>query len=144
MGIFGTMMPALLLIDELARSPFGQKSITPHTLYWSTGILSSVLDNAPTYLNFLAAGMASKGFSVHKVEDVALYARDAVAYLKATSISAVFFGAMTYVGNGPNFMVRAIAVEQKIKMPSFGGYITRYSLPLLLPILGIVWWLFFC
>lgn len=144
MGIFGTMMPALMLIDELARSPIGQKSITPHMLYWSTGILSSVLDNAPTYLNFLTAGMACKGFSVHHIKDVATYAREAIDYLRATSIAAVFFGAMTYVGNGPNFMVRAIAVEQKIKMPSFGGYITRYSLPFLLPILGFVWWLFFC
>ena len=144
MGIFGTMMPALVLIDELARSPLGQKSITPHMLYWSTGTLSSVLDNAPTYLNFLAAGMASKGFSIQSIQDVASYAHEAVNYLRATSVAAVFFGAMTYVGNGPNFMVRAIAMDQKIKMPSFGKYITHYSLPFLLPVLIFIWWLFFC
>ncbi|MEM7362053.1 MAG: sodium:proton antiporter [Bacteroidota bacterium] len=143
LGIFGTMQPALTLIEKLAQSPQGREYITPNLLYWLTGSLSSVLDNAPTYFNFLTAGMATKGLEVNKVVDVTTYAKEAVEYLKATSISAVFFGAMTYVGNGPNFMVRSIAVEKKIKMPSFGGYIMRYSLPFLLPVLVVVWALFF-
>ena len=143
LGIFGAMQPALILIAQLAKSPTGAKYITPTSLYWLTGSLSSVLDNAPTYLNFLTAGMASKGLSINQLSDVALYAKKAIIYLKSTSVAAVFFGAMTYVGNGPNFMVRAIAVEKKIKMPSFGSYIFRYSLPFLLPILYIVWLIFF-
>ena len=143
-GIFTTMIPALALISQFAQSPAGQKAINPHTLFWGTGLLSSVLDNAPTYLNFLAAGMASKGLSVDQAGQVLSYAKQATAHLKATSLAAVFFGAMTYVGNGPNFMVRAIAINKGIKMPSFGAYIVRYGLPFLLPILIIVWWIFFC
>ena len=143
-GIFGTMMPALALIDELAGSSLGQKMITPHSLYWCTGILSSVLDNAPTYLSFLTAGMASKSLDVQAMTDVAEYAKAGVVYLRATSLAAVFFGAMTYIGNGPNFMVRAIAIENKVEMPSFGRYIVRYSIPFLLPVLVLVWLVFFC
>ena len=142
-GIFGTMMPALALISEFARSEVGQRAINPHTLYWLTGLLSSVLDNAPTYLNFLTAGMAAKGLDVHHLSEVTRYANEVITNLRATSIAAVFFGAMTYVGNGPNFMVRAIAVEQGIEMPSFGRYFFRYSLPFLLPVLGLVWLIFF-
>jgi Na+/H+ antiporter NhaD/arsenite permease-like protein len=64
-------------------------------------------------------------------------------YLKAISLAAVFFGAMTYIGNGPNFMVKSIAEQAGAEMPSFFGYVIRYSLPILLPIFFFTWWVFF-
>lgn len=139
-GIFFTMMPALSLIKNMATTHQGR--INANLLYWATGILSSVLDNAPTYLNFLTAGMAAKGLHIEDIADVGIYAKEHAAWLSTTSIAAVFFGAMTYVGNGPNFMVRAIAEEQGLKMPSFGGYIWRYSIRFLLPVLCLVWLVF--
>lgn len=146
-GIFGTMMPALELVGNFAKSPEGAAMITPNTLYWGTGILSGFLDNAPTYLNFLAAAMASQGAEISNVESVrnfALNNYDESAFeLMAISIAAVFFGAMTYIGNGPNFMVKSIAEQSGIKMPSFFGYIIRFSLPILLPVLLITWLIFF-
>jgi Na+/H+ antiporter NhaD/arsenite permease-like protein len=109
--------------------------------------LSGFLDNAPTYLNFLAAAMASQGGSISVLAEVTQFANggvfyDSVADLTAISIAAVFFGAMTYIGNGPNFMVKSIAEQVGIKMPSFFGYIVRYSIPFLLPLLLLVWLLF--
>lgn len=146
-GIFGTMMPALELVGDFAKSPEGAVLITHNTLYWGTGILSGFLDNAPTYLNFLAAAMASKGASIGNIEEVRLFAadgyHDSAFELMAIAIASVFFGAMTYIGNGPNFMVKSIAEQNGVKMPSFFGYIIRFSLPILLPLLFLVWLLFF-
>ncbi|MGJ3235789.1 sodium:proton antiporter [Marivirga sp.] len=146
-GIFGTMMPALDLVGDFAKSETGAALITHNTLYWGTGVLSGFLDNAPTYLNFLAAAMASQGGSISVLAEVTQFANggvfhDSVADLTAISIAAVFFGAMTYIGNGPNFMVKSIAEQVGIKMPSFFGYIVRYSIPFLLPLLFLVWLLF--
>ena len=138
-GIFGTMMPALALTKHFAETHADW--INPHLLYWGTGTFSSLLDNAPTYLNALAAGMGSKGLDITRTEDVLLYAKAYGPNLLAMSLAAVFFGAMTYVGNGPNFMVRAIAEEEKVQMPSFLGYLW-YSLRFLLPVLLVVWLLF--
>ncbi|MFD2035098.1 sodium:proton antiporter [Belliella marina] len=146
-GIFGTMMPALELVGNFAKSPEGAQLITHNTLYWGTGILSGVLDNAPTYLNFLAAAMASQGAEISNVamvKDFAMNNYDDSAFeLMAISLAAVFFGAMTYIGNGPNFMVKSIAEQSGIKMPSFFGYIIRFSIPILLPVLIIIWLIFF-
>ncbi|TDG93255.1 sodium:proton antiporter [Cardinium endosymbiont of Culicoides punctatus] len=147
-GIFGTMIPALELIGALAQSEYGKQLITPNTLYWGTGFFSSILDNAPTYLNFTAASMASQGANIALLTDVQAYAGEgiylhSIIRLKAISIASVFFGAMTYIGNGPNFMVKSIAEQLGIKMPSFGNYIFRFSIPILLPILFIVWLIFF-
>jgi Na+/H+ antiporter NhaD/arsenite permease-like protein len=146
-GIFGTMMPALELVGIFAKSPEGAALITHNTLYWGTGILSGFLDNAPTYLNFLAAAMASKGASINNIEEVRMFAadgyHDSAFELMAIAIASVFFGAMTYIGNGPNFMVKSIAEQNGIKMPSFFGYIIRFSIPILLPILFLVWLIFF-
>jgi Na+/H+ antiporter NhaD/arsenite permease-like protein len=146
-GIFGTMMPALELVGNFAQSDFGSKLISQNTLYWGTGALSGFLDNAPTYLNFLAAGMASQGASINSLAQVTDFANGAYTnsslMLKAISVAAVFFGAFSYIGNGPNFMVKAIAEQVGIKMPSFFGYIVRYSIPILLPMFIIVWLLFF-
>ena len=146
-GIFGTMMPALELVGNFAKSPEGAALITHNTLYWGTGVLSGVLDNAPTYLNFLAAAMASQGAEIGSIEDVRNFAlnnyHDSAFELMAISLASVFFGAMTYIGNGPNFMVKSIAEQSGIKMPSFFGYIIRFSLPILLRILLIIWLVFF-
>jgi Na+/H+ antiporter NhaD/arsenite permease-like protein len=146
-GIFGTMMPALELVGNFAQSPEGTAMITHNTLYWGTGFLSGFLDNAPTYINFLTAGMAADGASITKLDDVIGYSANLFANsaleLKAISVAAVFFGAFSYIGNGPNFMVKSIAEQVGIKMPSFFGYIIRYSIPILMPLLLIVWLIFF-
>jgi len=146
-GIFGTMMPALELVGNFAQSPAGVKLISHNTLYWGTGMLSGFLDNAPTYLNFLAAGMASQGASINSIADVLKFANDgfhdSALMLKAISVAAVFFGAFTYIGNGPNFMVKSIAEQVGIKMPSFFGYVIRYSLPILIPLFVLTWLVFF-
>ena len=145
-GIFGTMIPALELIGRFAET--GKQLITPTTLYWGTGLCSSVLDNAPTYLNFLAASMAAQGANIELVTNVQAYAAggiypDSVIRLSAIALASVFFGAMTYIGNGPNFMVKAIAEQAGITMPSFGHYIVRFSMPILLPLLFMIWVFFF-
>ena len=146
-GIFGTMMPALELVGNFAQSPEGAAMITHNTLYWGTGLLSGVLDNAPTYLNFLAAAMASVNGDINSIENVRQFAaggyQDSILLLRSISIAAVFFGAMTYIGNGPNFMVKSIAEQLGIKMPSFFGYIIRFSIPILLPLFIAVWLIFF-
>lgn len=146
-GIFGTMMPALELVGQFAASEEGVQFISHNTLYWGTGILSGFLDNAPTYINFLTAAMAAKDASITNVADVVEFANggfgDSILMLKAISIAAVFFGAFTYIGNGPNFMVKSIAEQIGIKMPSFFGYILRFSIPFLLPLLLITWLIFF-
>lgn len=147
-GIFGTMMPALALVSEFAQSETGAALIGPNSLYWGTGFLSGFLDNAPTYLNFLAAALASQGGDINNIANVQAYAAggtyaDSVINLKAIAVGAVFFGAMTYIGNGPNFMVKSIAEQTGIKMPSFFGYILRYSIPILIPIFILVWLIFF-
>jgi Na+/H+ antiporter NhaD/arsenite permease-like protein len=146
-GIFGTMMPALEMVGNFAQSPEGAALITHNTLYWGTGLLSGVLDNAPTYLNFLAAAMASSGADINSIENVRQFAaggyHDSILLLQSISVAAVFFGAMTYIGNGPNFMVKSIAEQLGIKMPSFFGYIIRFSIPILIPIFVVVWLIFF-
>ncbi len=147
-GIFGTMMPALALVSEFAQSETGSALIGANSLYWGTGILSGFLDNAPTYLNFVAAAMASQGGNINVITDVQAYAAggtydNSVINLTAIAVGAVFFGAMTYIGNGPNFMVKSIAEQTGIHMPSFFGYILRYSIPILIPIFILVWLIFF-
>ncbi|WP_114748610.1 sodium:proton antiporter [Pleomorphovibrio marinus] len=146
-GIFGTMMPALELVGTFAQSEEGSALINHNTLYWGTGILSGFLDNAPTYLNFLAAAMASQGADINNMAQVKDFAddlyHDSSFELLAISIASVFFGAMTYIGNGPNFMVKSIAEQSGIRMPSFFGYIIRFSIPILIPILILTWLVFF-
>lgn len=127
LGIFTTMVPALLYLRANAAS-LGLD--TPAQIYYATGGLSAFLDNAPTAASFyeVASRLDQGGLPLVGTSDV-----NAI-YLIAISLGAVFFGAMTYIGNGPNFMVKAIAEENKIKMPSFFGYMFRFSLIVLLPI----------
>ena len=146
-GIFATMMPALELVGNFAKSSEGAALITHNTLYWGTGLLSGILDNAPTYLNFLAAAMASVGADINNIGSVGDFAaggyEDSTLMLQAISVAAVFFGAMTYIGNGPNFMVKSIAEQLGMRMPSFFGYIIRFSAPILIPLFFLVWLVFF-
>jgi Na+/H+ antiporter NhaD/arsenite permease-like protein len=92
--------------------------------------------------------MSARGADINVLSDVVQYAQGGVFYnsiidLKAISIGAVFFGAFSYIGNGPNFMVKSIAEQIGIDMPSFFGYIIRYSIPILVPVLIITWLIFF-
>ena len=134
LGIFATMTPALLFLKEAAPNLGLTES---WQFYYCTGALSSFLDNAPTALAFHSV---ASGLPV--VEGATLVAGIPEILLKAISIGAVFFGAMTYIGNGPNFMVKAIAEENKIEMPSFFGYMIKFSLIVLLPVYIITQLLF--
>jgi Na+/H+ antiporter NhaD/arsenite permease-like protein len=189
-GIFATMMPALDWLQSHATQ-FGHP--TPAYFFWSTGVLSSVLDNAPTYLSFLSVGtgtfappevtaaivaqVAAHGGDLSTVSgsyaDQIRYALAAAnkfhlgdlaghvidpetakvalllgnpfyaACVKAISVASVFFGAATYLGNAPNLMVKAMADHQKAPCPTFPGYILKFALPFLLPVLILVWLIFF-
>jgi Na+/H+ antiporter NhaD/arsenite permease-like protein len=186
-GIFATMIPAL---DWLELNAASLGIVTPGQFYFASGALSSFLDNAPTYLNFLSAAiglhvspdvvsgvqqvLASKGAALAQLggehaqairgtyESLQRYHYDVVAsgnvpadkimlsvllanhplHIQAISLGAVFFGACSYIGNGPNFMVKSIAEQSGVKCPSFFGYIAAYSIPVLIPVFVIVWWLF--
>jgi Na+/H+ antiporter NhaD/arsenite permease-like protein len=149
-GIFLTMMPALGYIDRHGDE-LGVKQ--PIQYYFAAGGLSSVLDNAPTYATFLrlaevtALQARPADFPAQPTGEAAVV-RGLIAHpvdrklVLAVSLGAVFFGAMTYIGNGPNFMVKAIAESAGVRVPSFFGYIVKYSLPILLPILALSGWLF--
>lgn len=189
-GVFATMIPAL---DWLQLNAGRGGLSGPGFFFWSCGLLSSVLDNAPTYLSFLSAlfGAAVDQHTVEQVrqliqahgaaaadalgqypEQVAgtlaaikAYYGSALAagnltrtqielaylignsqlknYILAISVGAVFFGANTYIGNGPNFMVRSIAEHQRVNTPTFIGFVLKYTLPFMLPVLIVVWVLFF-
>lgn len=125
-GIFLTMVPALAyLAQNAAALPLNRV-----TFFVFAGGLSSVLDNAPTYVTFFELAKALGGEpAVAGVREV---------FLVSISLGAVFCGAMTYIGNGPNFMVKAIAESDGVPMPSFGGYVARYALVYLAPILALM------
>ncbi len=129
LGIFITMTPALIYLKENAAS-FGFN--TAEHFYFATGALSSFLDNAPTALSFHS--LASSPDILKLFPNANMVAEIPEILLIAISLGAVFFGAMTYIGNGPNFMVKAIAEESKIKMPGFFGYMLKFSLIVLLPV----------
>lgn len=134
LGIFTTMTPALAYLNANAAS-LGLDATWQ--FYYSTGLLSSFLDNTPTAVAFhsVATGLTP--------DQIAVFGGDMMAgvpeiLLKAICLGSVFFGAMTYIGNGPNFMVKAIAEENGIKMPSFFGYMLKFSLVVLLPVYILV------
>ncbi len=190
MAIFATMLPALDWLEHHAKN-LGM--ITPGFFYWGSGLLSSVLDNAPTYYSFLTAitgvfvspeivaeiqrltagvlpdlsnltgpsaaeikstlailqayhpaALAAGTLDPERIQIAYLLAKPAVnQFIVAISVGAVFFGAGTYIGNGPNFMVKAIANHSKVHTPGFIGYIGRFTLPFLVPMLLLIWLLFF-
>jgi Na+/H+ antiporter NhaD/arsenite permease-like protein len=161
-GIFATMIPALDWL-ELNAGKIG--IVTPAHFFWATGMLSGVLDNAPTYLNFLTAAFGLHGASVDNiqhlqcmlglatpealglpnplVENALLITATSWKYVQAVSVGAVFFGAYTYIGNGPNFMVKSIAEQAHVQCPSFFGYIFKYAIPILIPVIILDWYLLF-
>jgi Na+/H+ antiporter NhaD/arsenite permease-like protein len=191
-GIFATIMPALDWLSGNAGELLGHNP-APALFYWGAGTLSSVLDNAPTYLSFLSAVFGAyidhdiiaqvqahiAGGAIdfsnlagphaeqirHTLEALQKYHSDDVAaravtvdevkicyllgnstlnnFIVAISVGAVFFGAATYIGNGPNFMVKSIATHQKVHTSTFLGFIGKFTLPYLLPVLVLIWWLFF-
>lgn len=139
LGIFSTMVPALEYLRANAER-FALR--TPGQFYFTSGTLSSLLDNAPTYLTFLELklGMLNKAGA----GDLQFLVSDprASLFLVAISMGSVFFGACTYIGNGPNFMVKSIAESAGAPTPSFLTYVVKYTLPVLVPIYVLVWWLF--
>jgi Na+/H+ antiporter NhaD/arsenite permease-like protein len=134
LGIFTTMTPALAYLNANAAS-LGLSETWQ--FYYTTGLLSSFLDNTPTAVAFhsVATGLTAEQISAFSDNIVAGIPE---VLLMAISIGSVFFGAMTYIGNGPNFMVKAIAEENGIKMPSFFGYMFKFSLVVLLPVYILV------
>ena len=140
-AIFATMAPLLEILNAWAARPdFALK--TPAHFFWASGALSSVLDNAPTYLAFAASAAGLYDVAPHGSYIGALAAHPSGArLLEAIATGSVFMGANTYIGNAPNFMVKAIAEENGVKMPSFFAYMI-YSLSILLPIYVLVTLLF--
>ena len=140
-GIFITMIPALQFISENSKS-LGLNTVSD--FYWGSGLFTSFLDNAPTYLNFIAASMANFGLSSNNTEDVLKFINSQNHFIVAISVACVFFGAMTYIGNGPNFMVKSISEHRvrHIKIPGFFKYL-YYSLLILLPFYFFLWIIFF-
>lgn len=152
LGIFITMAPALQMLNAW---PHGEGALAkvgipfavsqPWHYFWGTGILSSFLDNAPTYLTFAATACGSMDVPVGDQPYLAQFldkGPQAAAQLAAISCGAVFMGANTYIGNGPNFMVKAIAEESGVRMPSFFGYML-YSGGVLIPLFIVVTLFFF-
>ena len=127
-GIFITMIPALLILGAKG-SELGLN--TPAAFFWSTGALSSFLDNSPTYVVFLTCA-GSLGDTAANAVTTTVGAVDPTMLL-AISAGAVFFGAITYIGNAPNFMVKSIAESNDVKMPSFFGYM-KWSIAFLVPV----------
>ena len=140
-GIFITIIPAIAILKagtEGALAPV-VASVTSDAgpvnimYFWLTGILSSFLDNAPTYLVFFnTAGGDATILMTEKYET-----------LLAISMGAVFMGANTYIGNAPNFMVKSISESSGVEMPSFFGYFFKWAIPILMPLFIIVSFLFF-
>ena len=184
LGLFATMVPALDWL-ELNAASLGISS--PADFFWGSGVLSALLDNAPTYLNFLSASIGlfvtpevlatlQRLIGEGTTAQLGLYPREIqqafavlqryhgaavaqgnvgmadmqIAYLLgahnlhivAISLGAVFFGAMTYIGNAPNFMVKSIAEQSGARTPSFFGLLLKFAIPVLLPIFVIVWYVF--
>jgi Na+/H+ antiporter NhaD/arsenite permease-like protein len=129
LGIFITMVPCLLYLEMNAKN---LGVVSANQFYYYTGLLSSFLDNTPTAVTFhsLALGLGETTGSI--------VAGIPEELLRAICIGAVFFGSMTYIGNGPNFMVKAVAEENNIKMPHFFAYMYKFSLLVLLPIFILV------
>lgn len=145
-GIFMTIIPALEILKAGEHGALGGMMRTlesPAHYFWVTGGLSSFLDNAPTYLTFFNSIQGKFYAGLPEAEAVAMLIREHKTYLLAISSGAVFMGAVTYIGNAPNFMVKSIAEEAGVNMPSFFGYMLKYSLLMLIPLFFVVMFVFF-
>lgn len=136
-GIFIAMQVPLAVLEASGKA-ITQTMNQPWQFFWSTGTLSSFLDNAPTYVVFFKLSQSLPEGEMLTVNN----GRVPVLLLIAVSLGSVFMGAMTYIGNGPNFMVKAIAEQEGIEMPSFFGYMFKYSIPVLVPIFILITILF--
>ena len=154
-GIFMTIIPALAILkagEQGALASLVAFVKEPIHFFWVTGTLSSFLDNAPTYLTFYNTALGQLGITEQQVYEGLRGATEAMPpdtlsrfseFLAAISAGAVFMGANTYIGNAPNFMVKSIAEEAGVAMPSFFGYMIKYSLPILVPVFVVVTLVFF-
>jgi Na+/H+ antiporter NhaD/arsenite permease-like protein len=140
-GIFLTIIPVIAMLKAGVDGPFGAvvRAVTnadgtpnPAMYFWATGLLSSFLDNAPTYLVFFNTAGG----------DAQVLMTTLAPTLVAISAGAVFMGANSYIGNAPNLMVKAIAEDRGVKMPSFFGYMA-WSMAILVPLFALMTWLFF-
>src|SRR5258705_7243863 len=136
-GIFATMIPALAILNARGAE-LGLKE--PWHYFWASGALSSFLDNAPTYLTFASAASGAVGTSADDLGQL-LRSDQGAALLAAISLGSVLMGANTYIGNGPNFMVKAIAEQGGVRMPGFFGYMA-YSGAILIPLFVLMTWVF--
>jgi Na+/H+ antiporter NhaD/arsenite permease-like protein len=140
-GIFATIIPALAMLQagEAGAMAFIIRAVdSPAHFFWATGGLSSFLDNAPTYLTFLSTALGRLYAGVPERAAILRLIAENHSFLQAIATGAVFMGANTYIGNAPNFMVKSIAEEAGVQMPSFFGYMIRYSIPVLIPVFVIV------
>jgi Na+/H+ antiporter NhaD/arsenite permease-like protein len=146
-GIFMTIIPALAILkagEHGAMAPLISAVQSSRQFFWITGILSSFLDNAPTYLTFFNTALGKLNLTEPMIREAFALGTITSSFpefeklLIGISLGAVFMGANTYIGNAPNFMVKSIAEEAGIKMPSFFGFMFKYSIPILIPIFFIV------
>ena len=145
-GIFITMIPCLLILKAGMNGSLAfliARVREPAHYFWATGALSSFLDNAPTYLTFFNSALGAFFAGMPEAQSVHLLMADKAIYLEAISAGAVFFGACSYIGNAPNFMVRSIAEEAGTPMPSFFGYILKFTLIFLIPSFVVITLIFF-
>jgi len=145
-GIFITIIPALAILraGENGALAWLIKSMnTPVHYFWTAGALSSFLDNAPTYLTFFNSALGKFYPGIPEAQAVARLIAEKIPYLAAISAGAVFMGANTYIGNAPNFIVKSIAEKAGVKMPSFFGYMFKYSIPILVVLFIVVTFVFF-
>jgi Na+/H+ antiporter NhaD/arsenite permease-like protein len=145
-AIFMTIIPALQILHAGEEGQLGfiiRMVNQPVEYFWITGALSAFLDNAPTYLTFLNTALGKFHAGMPTREAVHLLIQEHEAVLEGISAGAVFLGAMTYIGNAPNFMVRSIAEERGVAMPSFMGFLVRWALPILGPCLVVITVVFF-
>jgi Na+/H+ antiporter NhaD/arsenite permease-like protein len=145
-GIFMTIIPALAILKagEQGALAFLIKAIdTPAHYFWAAGVLSSFLDNAPTYLAFFSSAIGKFYPGIPEADAVARLIVEKIPYLAAISLGSVFMGALTYIGNAPNFMVKSMAEEAGVAMPSFFGYMFKYSIPILIILFILTTFVFF-
>ncbi len=146
LGLFITMTPVLQILMAGERGALGMvlKGLSkPWHYFWGVGCFSAFLDNAPSYLVFFSSLLGKFYGGWPEKEAISFLLKERSQYLLALSAGAVFFGACTYIGNAPNFMVRSIAEEKGISMPTFFGYIFKYTIPILLPLFLLISLIFF-
>lgn len=145
-GIFMTIIPAIAILKAGENGGFAfliRKLETPEHYFWITGGLSAFLDNAPSYLTVFNSCLGKFYTGIPVEESIPMLIDQRQDFLVAISIGAVFWGAWTYIGNAPNFMVKSISEEAGVKMPSFFGFMFKYSIPFLIPLFFLVTVAFF-